>query len=92
MQIGEPTKQMDQNDPSAASSIVSMGSFPELMTESELVQFLRIPEISKSKNYHNVVENLKRMRDLPRIRICGQPLYPLKAIREWIEKNTEADR
>ena len=32
----------------------------ELMTEDELIVYLRIPEVSKSKDYHNVVENLKR--------------------------------
>jgi len=60
----------------------------ELMTEAELVIFLRIPEISKSKDYHNVIENLKRMHRLPRIHICGKPLYPLEAIREWIRQQT----
>jgi hypothetical protein len=59
--------------------------FPELMTEDELIRFLRIPEISKSENYHNVIENLKRMHDLPRIHICGRPLYPIEAIRKWVE-------
>jgi len=62
--------------------------FPELLTEDELVAFLRIPEVSKSKDYHNVVENLKRMHDLPRIHICGKPLYPLEEIREWIKRKT----
>ena len=61
---------------------------PELLTEEELIIFLRIPEISKSQDYHNVIENLKRMHDLPRIHICGKPLYPLDEIREWIRKNT----
>ena len=42
----------------------------ELMTESEVIQFLRIPEISNSKNYHNVIEHLKKFRGLPRIHIC----------------------
>ena len=51
------------------------GSTPELMTEAELVIFLRIPEIGKSKDYHNVIENLKRMHRLPRIHICGKALY-----------------
>jgi len=67
------------------------GSFtpcPELMTESELIQFLRIPEISGSTNYHNVIENLKRVRRLPRIHICRKVLYPKKAILEWVEKQT----
>ncbi len=57
----------------------------ELMTEGEVIEFLRIPEVSKAENYHNVIENLKRMHDLPCIHICKQPLYPLKAIRKWIE-------
>jgi len=61
---------------------------PELLTEEELVVFLRIPEVSKSKNHHNVIENLKRMHDLPRIHICGKPLYPLEEIRQWIKKKT----
>ena len=59
-----------------------------LMTERELVEFLRIPEVSKAKNYHNVVDNLKRFRNLPRIHICGQPLYPREAIMEWIRATT----
>lgn len=63
-------------------------SWPALLTEGELVIFLRIPEVSKSKDYHNVIENLKRMHDLPRIHICGKPLYPLEEIREWIRKKT----
>lgn len=57
----------------------------ELMTEEELVVFLRIPLISKANNYHNVIENLKRMHGLPCIHICKQPLYPVEAIRRWIE-------
>ena len=59
---------------------------PELMTEEELIQFLRIPYISSAKDYHNTIENLKRMHDLPCIHICKQPLYPLEAIRKWIEE------
>jgi len=61
---------------------------PELLTEEELVVFLRIPAVSKSKNYHNVIENLKRMHDLLRVHICGKPLYPLGAIRQWIREKT----
>ncbi len=59
---------------------------PALMTEAELIRFLRIPEISKAKDHSNVVANLKRMHDLPCIHICKQPLYPLDAIRKWIEE------
>ncbi len=66
----------------------SLLNLPDLMTTEELIQYLRIPEVSKAKNYHNVVDNLKRFHDLPRIHICGQPLYPREAIHEWIRKNT----
>ncbi len=61
---------------------------PQLMTQDELVRFLRIPEISAAKNQHNVIEHLKRYRSLPRIRLCNKTLYPLNAILEWIEKET----
>jgi hypothetical protein len=66
---------------------ISNNSF-ELMTESEVIQFLRIPEISNS-NYHNVIEHLKKFRGLPRIHICRKALYPKKAILEWMEKETD---
>ena len=62
---------------------------PELMTEDELIQFLRILEISKS-DPHNAIENLKRARDLPRIHICHKTLFPLEAIREWINRETKS--
>lgn len=62
--------------------------FSELMTEAELIEFLRIPEVSKSRDHHNVVENLKRMHQLPRIHICGKPLYPREAIKNWIRRKT----
>ena len=55
---------------------------PELMTENELITFLRIPEISNAKNLSHVIENLKRMHDLPCVHICRKPLYPLKILRE----------
>ena len=58
------------------------------MTESELIRYLRVPEVSKAKDYHNVVDNLKRFHDLPRIHICGQPLYPREAIQQWIRDKT----
>ena len=61
---------------------------PQLMTQNELVRFLRIPEISVAKDQHNVIEHLKRYRHLPRIRLCNKTLYPLHAILEWIEKET----
>jgi len=61
---------------------------PELLTEEELIAFLRIPKVSKSQDYHNVIENLKRMHDLPRIHICGKLLYPREAVKEWIRSKT----
>lgn len=62
--------------------------FPDLLTEEELIDFLRIPEVSKAQNHHNVIENLKRMHGLPRVHICGKPLYPVEAVREWIKEKT----
>lgn len=62
--------------------------FPEVLTEAELIDFLRIREISSSKDPHNVIEHLKRMRGLPRLSICNKVLYPLEAVRQWIEKET----
>jgi len=65
---------------------------PELMTEQELICFLRIPEISGSQNYHNVIEHLKKVRGLPRIHICHKVLYPKKAVLEWVEKETDVGK
>ena len=62
--------------------VYSIDNVFELMTESEVIQFLRIPEISNSKDYHNVIENLKRVRGLPRIHIYRKVLYPKKAVLE----------
>jgi len=62
--------------------------FPELLTEEELVAYLRIPAVSNSKDYHNVIEHLKRLMNLPRIHICNKTLYPKKAVQEWIERET----
>ena len=67
-------------------------SYPELLTEEELIIFLRIPEISGSQNYHNVVEHLKKVRELPRIHICHKVLYPKKAVLEWVEKETDVGK
>ena len=61
-------------------------SFRELMTQDELIEFLRIPEISKAADHNNVIANLKRMHGLPCIHISRQPLYPRDAIRKWIEE------
>jgi hypothetical protein len=65
---------------------------PELMTEDELVEFLRIPKISKADDYGNVVANLKRMHDLPCIHICKQLFYPLAAVGRWIEDKLQKEQ
>ena len=64
-------------------------SFQEVMTEEELINFLRIPDVSKSKDYKNVVKNLKRMRNLPCIHISKQPLYPIATVRQWIQEQAK---
>jgi hypothetical protein len=61
---------------------------PELMTESEVINFLRIPEISNSRDYHNVIEHLRKFRNLPRIHICRKTLYPKKAVMEWMDRES----
>ena len=68
------------------------GSNYDLMTEAEVIHFLRIPEISNSKNHHNVIEHLKKFRGLPRIHICRKALYPKRAILEWVEKETDVGK
>ncbi|MCK4913917.1 MAG: hypothetical protein KAS69_04900 [Planctomycetes bacterium] len=64
----------------------------DLLTEKELISFLRIPEVSKAADYHNVIENLKRMHGLPRIHLCGKPLYPIEAVKKWIKEKTILDK
>jgi len=64
------------------------GAFPDLMTENELSQYLRLPLVSSSTNYHNVITNLIRFRKLPRLHIGKKILFPRKAIQDWIEKET----
>jgi hypothetical protein len=61
--------------------------FPTIMTEEELIRFLRIPEISNAKNHRNVVENLKRTHGLPRIHLCGKTVYLTDAVKAWLENH-----
>lgn len=69
----------------------SFKSCPNLLTENELIRFLRIPQISKAQNYHNVIAHLKRYRHLPCIHICHRPLYPREAILNWITEITQKE-
>ena len=62
--------------------------FPDLMTEAELIEYLRIPEISSSGDHHNVIENLKRMHKLPSVHMCNKCLYPLEAVKDWLRERT----
>jgi hypothetical protein len=80
----------DRDSKPSEDAHARFGGNPDLLTEDEIIHFLRIPEISDSKDYHNVVEHLKRVRGLPRIHICRRALYPRKAILEWVEKQTDA--
>ena len=68
---------------------LSANSHPDLMTEVELIEYLRIPELSNAKNAHNVIENLKRARGLPVLHICNKALYPLQAVRQWVAEQTK---
>ena len=61
------------------------GPCPTVMTEEELIRFLRIPEISNAGNHRNVIENLKRTRGLPRIHLCGKTVYLADAVKAWLE-------
>ncbi len=66
--------------------------YPLLLTEGELIGLLRIPEISRGANPHNVIENLKRMHGLPCIHICKTSLYPFEAVRQWILDKVQKER
>ena len=72
------TQKMSQNNEAK--------SFPDLMTEQELIEYLRIPEVTESTDYPRRIQYLKNVRQLPMIRLCRRHFYPLKAIREWVDK------
>ena len=83
------------SDPNSKHSSVDSDSLgaapnpiPELMTMDECIEFLRIPEISKSSDHKNVIKNLIRFRHLPRIQICKTLLFPRSAVLEWVQKET----
>lgn len=59
---------------------------PTLLTEDELIRLLRILEISKARDFHNVVAHLKRHHGLPCVHVCRQPLYPLEAVIQLVKE------
>ena len=63
---------MSNLDNNIVSFFADGRSVPDLLTEDELIEFLRIPQVSKSTDYSNVVKNLIRFRDLPRIHISNK--------------------
>ena len=67
---------------------LDLTNLPDLLTIDEVIQFLRIPEVSTATDYHNVIKNLIRMRNLPRFPMCNNLLFPKAAVLEWIEKET----
>ncbi len=60
---------------------------PTVMTEEELIRFLRIPEISSASNHRNVIENLKRKHGLPRIYLCGRAVYLTDSVKKWLQSH-----
>jgi len=66
--------------------------FPELLTEDELVEFLRLSDLGAKGKHGNVIAHLKRTRGLPCLHISKQPLYWLPAIRDWIQQQVEQNR
>ena len=60
---------------------------PAVMTEEELIQFLRIPEISSAGNHRHVIENLKRKHGLPRIHLCGKTVYLMDSMKQWLQQH-----
>ncbi len=87
------TTETDSNSLAGATVLPDRtGAFPEIMVEEELIEFLRIPAVSKAQDYHHVVEHLKRMRGLPCLHIAKQPLYFLPAVRDWIQREVERER
>jgi hypothetical protein len=60
------------------------GPCPTVMTEEELIRFLRIPEISGAGRHRHVIENFKRKHGLPRIHLCGRNVYLTDAVIQWL--------
>ena len=59
---------------------------PTVMTEAELIRFLRIPEISGATNHRHVIDNLKRVHGLPRIHLCGKTVFLTDSVKQWLQQ------
>lgn len=61
-------------------------SYPDVMTEPEVVEYLRIPALSDAKaaNYKFVIDNLIRMRGLPCLHLCRKRAFCLSEVRQWV--------
>ena len=85
-----------QDGPTLAAVLPRQGgsfiSCPTVMTEEELIRFLRIPEISNATDYRHVIENLKRAHGLPRIHLCGKTVYLTDSVKAWLEKHVTCGR
>jgi hypothetical protein len=65
---------------------------PTVMTEEELIRFLRIPEVSRAASHRHVIENLKRMHGLPRIYLCGTAVYLTDSVKHWLQQRVTCGR
>ena len=79
---------MESSNAVKVSYCLDLTNLPDLLTLDEVIHVLRIPQVSTASDYSNVIKNLIRFRDLPRIQICKKLLFPKKAVLEWIEQET----
>jgi hypothetical protein len=87
---GTPMNIVQNNLEPPATLPIPDGEFrtcPTVMTEEELIRFLRIPEISSASNHRNVIENLKRKHGLPRIYLCGRAVYLTDSVKKWLQSH-----
>ena len=62
--------------------------YPTVMTEEELIRFLRIPDISNATSHRHVIENLKRNHGLPRIHLCGKTVSLTDSVKQWLQRRS----
>lgn len=59
-------------------------AYADVMTEHELIEYLRIPCVSKAANYRWAIDHLIRTRDLPCFHMCRKRVFSLAAVRQWV--------